>query len=233
MQKDRVFIMGDAAHRHPPSNGLGSNTSIQDAFNLAWKLSAVIRGQAGAALLDSYSQERAPIAKQIVTRANQSIGEFGPIFQALGMTGGDDVGAIKANMDARCDPGAEAEAQRAALRAAIAFKSYEFDAHGVEMNQRYRSDAIANAGQPEPAFVRDAELHYQPTTWPCARHGARRRVRWGRAWGWKSVATSSGRVKRSWITGGRLGAGLRNLGHGRGAGAARSPRGVACAGDGG
>jgi 2-polyprenyl-6-methoxyphenol hydroxylase-like FAD-dependent oxidoreductase len=35
MQKDRVFIMGDAAHRHPPSNGLGSNTSIQDGFNLA------------------------------------------------------------------------------------------------------------------------------------------------------------------------------------------------------
>jgi 2,4-dichlorophenol 6-monooxygenase len=46
MQKDRVFIMGDAAHRHPPSNGLGSNTSIQDSFNLAWKLAAVVKGQA-------------------------------------------------------------------------------------------------------------------------------------------------------------------------------------------
>jgi 2,4-dichlorophenol 6-monooxygenase len=84
MQKGRVFIMGDAAHRHPPSNGLGSNTSIQDSFNLAWKLAAVLKGQAGAALLDTYSQERAPVAKQIVTRANQSIGEFGPIFEALG-----------------------------------------------------------------------------------------------------------------------------------------------------
>jgi hypothetical protein len=51
MQSDRVFIMGDAAHRHPPSNGLGSNTSIQDAFNLAWKLAAVIKGQAGEACL--------------------------------------------------------------------------------------------------------------------------------------------------------------------------------------
>ncbi|MEO0979590.1 MAG: FAD-dependent monooxygenase, partial [Pseudomonadota bacterium] len=58
MQKDRVFIMGDAAHRHPPSNGLGSNTSIQDSFNLAWKLAAVLKGQAGEALLDSYSVER-------------------------------------------------------------------------------------------------------------------------------------------------------------------------------
>jgi 2,4-dichlorophenol 6-monooxygenase len=85
MQKDRVFIMGDAAHRHPPSNGLGSNTSIQDAFNLAWKMSLVLKGKAKPKLLETYSQERAPIAKQIVTRANKSIGEFGPIFQALGM----------------------------------------------------------------------------------------------------------------------------------------------------
>ncbi len=48
MQNKRVFIMGDAAHRHPPSNGLGSNTSIQDSFNLAWKLAMVVKGQAGA-----------------------------------------------------------------------------------------------------------------------------------------------------------------------------------------
>ena len=169
MQKERVFIMGDAAHRHPPSNGLGSNTSIQDAFNLSWKLSAVLKGQAGPGLLDSYSVERAPIAKQIVTRANQSISEFGPIFEALGMTGGSDIEKIQASMDARCNAGAEGESQRAAIRDAIAFKKYEFDAHGVEMNQRYHSKAIETDGQLEPAFELDAELHYQPTTWPGAR----------------------------------------------------------------
>lgn len=169
MQKDRVFIMGDAAHRHPPSNGLGSNTSIQDAFNLSWKLAAVVKGQAGPALLESYSEERAPIAKQIVTRANQSIAEFGPIFESLGMTGGDDIEKIKASMDARCDAGTNGEKQRAAIRDAIAFKKYEFDAHGVEMNQRYKSGAIVTDGQMEPAFELDAELHYQPTTWPGAR----------------------------------------------------------------
>ncbi len=113
--------------------------------------------------------ERAPIAKQIVTRANQSIGEFGPIFQALGMTGGTDYETIQANMDARCNATPAAEAQRAALRDAIAFKKYEFDAHGVEMNQRYRSDAVVTDGQIEPAFELDPELHYQPTTWPGAR----------------------------------------------------------------
>jgi len=169
MQTDRVFVMGDAAHRHPPSNGLGSNTSIQDAFNLAWKLALVIKGQAGAGLLDSYTAERAPIARQIVARANQSIGEFGPIFQALGLTDSVDPVVMQQNMDKRCDAGPEAEAQRAALRAAIEFKKYEFDCHGVEMNQRYRSGAVVTDGQAEPAFIQDAELHYQPTTWPGAR----------------------------------------------------------------
>jgi len=169
MQKDRVFIMGDAAHRHPPSNGLGSNTSIQDGFNLAWKLAAVLKGQAGPGLLESYSAERAPVARQIVTRANRSIAEFGPIFKALGMAEGVDPEVMKENLGARCDTTHDAEKQREAIREAIAFKKYEFDAHGVEMNQRYRSEAVETDGQIEPAFGLDAELHYQPTTWPGAR----------------------------------------------------------------
>ena len=169
MQRGRAFVMGDAAHRHPPSNGLGSNTSIQDAFNLAWKLAMVCKGEAGEALLDSYSAERAPIARQIVTRANKSIGEFGPIFQALGMDGGVDHAKIQAQMDARCDSTDAAKAQREALREAIAFKAYEFDAHGVEMNQRYASAAVVTDGQAPPPPLPDMELHHQPTTYPGAR----------------------------------------------------------------
>ena len=169
MQTDRVFIMGDAAHRHPPSNGLGSNTSIQDAYNLAWKLALSVRGQAGPGLLKTYSEERAPVAKQIVTRANQSIGEFGPIFEALGLLGSVDPVKMQENMDKRCNTDAAAEAQREALRNAIAFKKYEFDCHGVEMNQRYSSQAVVRDNQPEPAPNEDMELHYQPTTWPGAR----------------------------------------------------------------
>jgi 2,4-dichlorophenol 6-monooxygenase len=169
MSNGRVFCMGDATHRHPPSNGLGSNTSIQDAFNLAWKLAMVVRGQAGTKLLDSYQAERAPVAKQIVTRANQSIEEFGPIFKALGLLDSIDPVKMQENMDARCDDTDEAEAQREAIRKAIAFKVYEFDAHGVEMNQRYVSKAVVTDGQPEPKFEKDRELHYQPTTWPGAR----------------------------------------------------------------
>lgn len=169
MQKDRVFIMGDAAHRHPPSNGLGSNTSIQDGFNLAWKLAAVIKGQATPKLLESYSAERAPVARQIVTRANQSIAEFGPIFEALGMDGGVDHDRIERSMAARCDATEAGERQRAALRKAIDFKVYEFDCHGVEMNQRYTSSAVVADGQTPPTPNADMELYYQPTTFPGAR----------------------------------------------------------------
>jgi 2,4-dichlorophenol 6-monooxygenase len=169
MQNGRVFIMGDAAHRHPPSNGLGSNTSIQDGFNLAWKLSAVLKGQATPKLLESYSAERAPVAKQIVTRANQSIAEFGPIFEALGMDGGVDHEKIQRSMAARCDATEAGERQREALRRAIDFKVYEFDCHGVEMNQRYASGAVVTDGQTPPPPNEDMELYYQPTTFPGAR----------------------------------------------------------------
>ena len=169
MTKGRVFCAGDATHRHPPSNGLGSNTSIQDGFNLAWKLAYVIKDKAGAELLDTYSIERSPIAKQIVTRANQSIAEFGPIFEALGLTDTQDPVKMKKNMDERKQNSPKAEKQRQALREAIAFKKYEFDAHGVEMNHRYKSNSVLTGGDKEPEFKKDKELFYQPTTYPGAR----------------------------------------------------------------
>jgi 2-polyprenyl-6-methoxyphenol hydroxylase-like FAD-dependent oxidoreductase len=61
----RVFLIGDAAHIHPPTGGQGLNTSVQDAYNLGWKLAAVARG-ASDALLDSYEEERRPIAASML-----------------------------------------------------------------------------------------------------------------------------------------------------------------------
>src|SRR3546814_834321 len=58
---ERVFLVGDAAHVHPPTGGQGLNTSVQDAYNLGWKLAAVLAGAPGA-LLDSYELERRPVA---------------------------------------------------------------------------------------------------------------------------------------------------------------------------
>jgi 2-polyprenyl-6-methoxyphenol hydroxylase-like FAD-dependent oxidoreductase len=82
-----VFCLGDAVHRHPPVNGLGSNTCIQDAWNLAWKAAYVEYQQAGPRLLDSFSLERQPIGAGVVQRANQGLRNQGPVMEALGMTG--------------------------------------------------------------------------------------------------------------------------------------------------
>ena len=166
--KGRIFCVGDAVHRHPPSNGLGSNTSIQDSFNLAWKLALVLDGKANPALLETYHAERTPIAKQIVNRANKSIEEFGPIFDALGLTNTSDPDLMKAHMEERKQNTPVAAIQREKLRKAILFKSYEFNCHGVEMNQRYSSAAIIHDGTPEPEWKRDKELYYQASTRPGA-----------------------------------------------------------------
>jgi 2,4-dichlorophenol 6-monooxygenase len=165
----RVFCAGDAVHRHPPSNGLGSNTSIQDSFNLAWKLAAVVKGQAGPGLLETYSAERAPVGKQVVDRANQSIGETARIFDALGLLNTADPELMVEHMAARKDDTAQAEQQRTALREAIAFKDYEFNCHGVELDQRYESSAVVPDGTPPEAPVRDPELYSHATSRPGAK----------------------------------------------------------------
>ncbi|WP_300680897.1 FAD-dependent monooxygenase [Nocardioides sp.] len=169
LQKGRVFCAGDAIHRHPPSNGLGSNTSVQDSYNLAWKLAAVLRGQAGPSLLDTYTVERAPIAKQIVTRANRSAREFGDIFEALGVVGlsGDEMAAAIEERKANTPAG---EAKRAALVTAMETKNYEFNAHGVELGQFYESSAVVSDGtRPvRPAGREDADLYYVASTSPGA-----------------------------------------------------------------
>ena len=62
----RLFVAGDAGHVHVPIGGQGMNTGLQDAFNLGWKLAAVATGKAPAALLDSYSAERVPVAERLI-----------------------------------------------------------------------------------------------------------------------------------------------------------------------
>jgi 2-polyprenyl-6-methoxyphenol hydroxylase-like FAD-dependent oxidoreductase len=69
LREGRVFLAGDAAHVVPPNGGFGGNTGIQDAHNLAWKLAAVVKGEAGPALLDSYEAERLPLCELTVQQA--------------------------------------------------------------------------------------------------------------------------------------------------------------------
>jgi len=62
----RCFLAGDAAHIHTPAGGQGMNTGIQDAYNLAWKTALVLKGSAGAGILDTYNEERLPNARRLL-----------------------------------------------------------------------------------------------------------------------------------------------------------------------
>lgn len=166
--KGRVFCGGDAVHRHPPSSGLGSNTCMQDAFNLAWKLAYVVKGYAGDKLLDSYTLERSPVGAQIVKRANQSRVDYGPLNECFrDKTATDPVAAGLAKL---ADTGPEGVARRAALAKALELKNYEYNAQGVELNQRYVSDAVlVDNLAAEEVWKRDPQLYLQASTRPGAK----------------------------------------------------------------
>ncbi|WP_458732895.1 FAD-dependent oxidoreductase [Sphingobium xenophagum] len=166
--KGRVFCGGDAVHRHPPSSGLGLNTCVQDGFNLAWKLAYVVHGFADRALLESYSAERAPVGKQIVQRANQSRLDYADVNACFRVAGANN--PVEAGIRLLKDSGAEGQARRAKLLTAIRHKDTEFNALGVELNQRYESSAVV----PEPGagpekFEQDKELYLKATTRPGAK----------------------------------------------------------------
>jgi 2-polyprenyl-6-methoxyphenol hydroxylase-like FAD-dependent oxidoreductase len=68
----RCFLLGDAAHVHSPMGAQGMNTGLQDAYNLAWKLALVVKGRADAALLDTYEQERIPVAQRLLRTTDRA-----------------------------------------------------------------------------------------------------------------------------------------------------------------
>ncbi|KAH8674952.1 FAD binding domain-containing protein [Ilyonectria robusta] len=76
-QHGRVFLAGDAAHQMPPWGGQGANTGIADAHNLAWKLAAVLRGQATPSLLATYDAERLPIGRLVAEESGEASDEHG------------------------------------------------------------------------------------------------------------------------------------------------------------
>ena len=84
-RRGNVFLAGDAAHRFPPTGGLGMNTGIADAHNLAWKLAFVCRGEASPALLDTYEAERRPVAQKNCAESVQNYHATGAVLASLGL----------------------------------------------------------------------------------------------------------------------------------------------------
>ena len=82
-RRGRIFLTGDAAHRLPPTGGLGMNTGIQDAHNLAWKLAFVLKHNISDKLLDTYYDERAPVAKRNIAWSTENAKRYFDIYQAI------------------------------------------------------------------------------------------------------------------------------------------------------
>ncbi|MCQ4041239.1 FAD-dependent oxidoreductase [Streptantibioticus rubrisoli] len=102
----RVFLAGDAAHEMSPTGAFGSNTGIQDAHNLAWKLAAVLGGWAGPALLETYGAERQPVARATSERASARSSEHRHPGYAAAPTTGPQRGVLATALGYRYHRGA-------------------------------------------------------------------------------------------------------------------------------
>jgi 2,4-dichlorophenol 6-monooxygenase len=150
-------------------NGLGGNTCIQDAFNLAWKLAAVLRWGAGPALLESYDAERRPIGRAVVDRAIASWRQNPDVVRSLGVDPAAPPAVRAEQFAVLFADSAAGEARRAAFAAAKRSKDLSYHAHGMEMNQVYASTAILDEGAEPVRYERDRVLYHQASSRPGAR----------------------------------------------------------------
>ncbi len=162
-----VFLVGDAAHRFPPTGGLGLNTGIQDAHNLAWKLAAVARGDAPDALLDTYESERRPVAQHNADQSLRNAAKLVAVPIALGLAGAaDDGDRMRAVLD-------DAEG-RAGVAAAIGDQAEHFDLLGLQLGYRYAvASDTGGEGDEGDDDGPPATREYRPSTRPGSRlpHG--------------------------------------------------------------
>ncbi len=164
-QVGRVFLAGDAAHRHPPTTGLGLNTAVQDAHNLAWKLAAVISTRAERKLLDSYTSERQPIGRRNVDWAMFTAMNHGVLDAGMGFSPLQSDAIRNANFELFFSDTPMGATRRA--RAAEVFETQrtEFQAHDLEIGFCYTQGALIDDGTPAPT-PDPLGGNYQATTHP-------------------------------------------------------------------
>lgn len=162
----RVFLLGDAAHRHPPTGGLGLNSAVHDAHNIAWKIAYVLNGRGGNALLDTYEAERRPVAEINVTNSVTSAALRFELDLAIGLSPSKTPAENWAELGVLWDDSHPEHAPRkAAFDRAFAAQSIEFRHHGLEFGFTYDSTAVVGDGSTKPSPV-DPIRVYEPSTRP-------------------------------------------------------------------
>ena len=163
----RMFIAGDAAHRRPPTTGLGLNTAIEDSLNLAWKLDLVLRGKGSPKVLDTYDAERRPIGMRncdwgLFTFENSAV-----INAAVGLIPGNK-DANKVRFEKLFEDSEMGRTLRAQVRRMIEPQRIEFSAHDIELGFRYHSGFLVPDGTPDPGSDPLGQ-EYVPSTRPRSR----------------------------------------------------------------
>lgn len=151
-REGRVFLVGDANHIYVPAGGLGMNTGIGDAHNLAWKLAALLSGWGGSRLAESYAIERSHVARRnlaAVQYAVDGVIEWRSAWNPIAL---------------QDTPGGRA-ARAAFVKMAEPRMRRVYEMHGTELGYRYRSSLISEEPGVPP---HDDSYEYHPTTWPGA-----------------------------------------------------------------
>ena len=161
----RVFLLGDAAHRHPPTGGLGLTSAIHDAQNLCWKLAMVLGGHAAPELLDTYQAERRPVDERNCQRSLENAVNHFEIGAALGVSPDNTTEQNMERLRRMWSGRPEDAGHRSGVLRAMRAQSMEFSELNVEYGYCYQSAAVVPDGGTVPAPVDDIRV-YQPSTRP-------------------------------------------------------------------